>query len=64
MSTTYASPHLAKAKSSTNLLDRIKQEQSKVEEQLVIEYFEKTLEISIPLGHLQKELKDGVILCK
>jgi hypothetical protein len=64
MSITYASPHLAKAKSSANLLDRIKQEQSKLEEQLAIEYLNKTLDISIPLGHLQTELKDGVVLCK
>ncbi|KAI9359517.1 kinase-like domain-containing protein [Pilaira anomala] len=59
----FSAPHLAKAKSSTNLLDRIKLEQSKIEEQLAIEYLNKTLNLSICLGNLQQELKDGIILC-
>lgn len=62
--TAYPSPQLSRAKSSTNLLDRIKLEQSKLEEQLVIEYLNQTLDLSIELGNLQHELKDGVILCK
>lgn len=62
--THFNAPHLTKAKSSTNLLDRIKLEQSKLEEQLAIEYLNKTLSLSIGLGSLQQELKDGVILCK
>lgn len=61
---TYNSPHLTKAKSTTNLLDRIKLEQSKLEEQLAIDYLNKTLDLSISSGKLQQELKDGVILCK
>lgn len=61
--TAYPSPQLSRAKSSTNLLDRIKLEQSKLEEQLVIEYLNQTLDLSIELGNLQHELKDGVILC-
>ncbi|KAG0760439.1 hypothetical protein G6F24_008319 [Rhizopus arrhizus] len=55
--------YLAKAKSSTNLLDKIKLEQSKLEEQLAVEYINKALGLSIQPEHLQKELKDGVILC-
>lgn len=62
--TTYSSPQLTKAKSSTNLLDRIKLEQSKLEEQLAVEYLNQTLALSIELGNLQRDLKDGVILCK
>ncbi|KAI8085384.1 kinase-like domain-containing protein [Thamnidium elegans] len=61
--THFSAPHLTKARSSTNLLDRIKLEQSKIEEQLAIEYLNKTLSLSIGLGSLQQELKDGVILC-
>lgn len=64
MSAAHTSHHLARAKSSADLLDRIKQEKSKLEEQLATEYINKTLEMSIPLDQLQKELKDGVILCK
>lgn len=62
--THFNASHLTKARSSTNLLDRIKLEQSKIEEQLAIEYLNKTLSLSIGLGSLQQELKDGVILCK
>lgn len=62
--TSYNAPHLTKAKSSTNLLDRIKLEQSKLEEQLAIDYLNKTLNLTIHLGGLQQELKDGVALCK
>lgn len=56
--------YLAKAKSTTNLVDKIKLEQSKLEEQLAAEYINKTLGIAIQSGNLQKDLKDGVILCK
>lgn len=42
----------------------MKQEQSKLEEQLAIDYINKTLNLSIQPGELQKELKDGVVLCK
>ncbi|CAO3670839.1 unnamed protein product [Rhizopus stolonifer] len=55
--------YLAKAKSTTNLVDKIKLEQSKLEEQLAAEYINKTLGIAIQSGNLQKDLKDGVILC-
>lgn len=62
--TSYNASQLTKAKSSTNLLDRIKLEQSKLEEQLAIDYLNKTLNLNIHLGSLQQELKDGVALCK
>ncbi|KAG1172947.1 hypothetical protein G6F70_007954 [Rhizopus microsporus] len=55
--------HLARAKSATSLIDKMKQEQSKLEEQLAIDYINKTLNLSIQPGELQKELKDGVVLC-
>ncbi|CEI89291.1 hypothetical protein RMCBS344292_16795 [Rhizopus microsporus] len=56
--------HLSRAKSAASLIDKMKQEQSKLEEQLAIDYINKTLNLSIQPGELQKELKDGVVLCK
>ncbi|KAI8377298.1 kinase-like domain-containing protein [Blakeslea trispora] len=55
---------LSKAKSTGNLLNRLKQEQIKLEEQLVIEFIDRTLNISIPHDELHLHLKDGIILCK
>ncbi|KAI8054143.1 uncharacterized protein B0P05DRAFT_561034 [Gilbertella persicaria] len=59
----YNAPQLSKAKSGNHLFNRIKQEQSNLEEQLVIEFIHRTLNVSVPLGELQQHLKDGVILC-
>lgn len=65
MSTVFQPPQLTtKTGTTTALLDRIKNEQSKLEEQLAVEYLNKTLNLSIALGQVQQELKDGIILCK
>ncbi|OBZ80805.1 Cytokinesis protein sepH, partial [Choanephora cucurbitarum] len=40
-----------------------KQEQTKLEEQLVIEFIDRTLNITIPSDELHLHLKDGIILC-
>ncbi|KAI9275390.1 kinase-like domain-containing protein [Sporodiniella umbellata] len=58
-----ACDYLGKTKSSTNPVDQIKLEQLKLEEQLAVEYINKTLGVTIQSGDLQKELKDGVVLC-
>ncbi|KAI8364994.1 kinase-like domain-containing protein [Choanephora cucurbitarum] len=56
-------PQISKAKSTGNLLNRFKQEQTKLEEQLVIEFIDRTLNITIPSDELHLHLKDGIVLC-
>lgn len=67
MSTVSQLPQLLPTKkiaNTTSLLDRIKNEQLKLEEQLAVEYLNKTLNLTIPLGLVQQKLKDGIILCR